>query len=216
MAEAAVMKIREFASSLTKDEMKLTVLEDVLFSQCRLDPVDADYDEKMHVLRPSTSDRAQKPPNAGVCDSPQQFARRYAEWSKANPDGACVVHFCRILRSSQPSSDGWRWHKHGEYVGEFAWKKAGIEYLFEANGRHKRPRIDKQYMFSRKGSFVDAGCALDTQRDKPLPKFAVGVLGDAIVKALQQEQEAAAKTLVVDQEPQYSSYVLSEGVLKAV
>lgn len=128
--------------------IKTQVFEDFLFKQAGLDPTEPDFDIKVHDAKHKREPvvATELPPTYGVCDTPEQFARRYASFYKAPAE--CVVHFCEVRRSAQPSYGGWKWRKRGKYVGDYLWQKAGIEDLFEANGRRGRPRIDVQYTFS--------------------------------------------------------------------
>lgn len=84
----------------------------------------------------------QKMPAYGVCDSPLQLAQKF-------PDFTGNVWFCEILRKNQQDG-GWRWHKWGDYVGEY--DLSNIEYLSEANGEDGAPLIDVQYLFSNERS----------------------------------------------------------------
>jgi hypothetical protein len=158
-----VATIRAFASRLASGvqstgkrevSQQIMILEDVFFARYGVDPVDPDFDIKTHDAKHKCSPVVdlQPPPMHGVCDSPEQFARRYALSYALSTE--CVVHFCRVLRADQPCSYGWSWMKRGPYVGEFKWREANIEDLFEANGRHGRPRIDEQYVFSLASSFA--------------------------------------------------------------
>jgi hypothetical protein len=65
----------------------------------------------------------------GVVDSPEQFRDRYASQLDAD-DRSFVVFFTAINKSDQPDEGGWRWHKHGEYIGD---KNPQCEYLYDEN-----------------------------------------------------------------------------------
>jgi hypothetical protein len=75
----------------------------------------------------------------GVCDSPEQLARKF-------PKFVGTVWLALVRRINQPSEDGWRWLKWGEYVGEY--DISNVEYLSECDGKDGRPLIDVQYVFS--------------------------------------------------------------------
>lgn len=111
-------------------------------------------------------------PDHGVCDSPEQFASRYAEHKG-------IVGFLCIERIHEPPTfgpwslkleysfkteqaenewkelvyqagkigKGWRWHKWGQYIGQH--KLDGLEFLSDANGEEGRPRIDEQWLFEK-------------------------------------------------------------------
>jgi hypothetical protein len=75
----------------------------------------------------------------GVCDSPEQFAKKYPEFQGP-------LYLTPVYRNKQPRYEGWRWHKWGPYVGVFNISK--MEYLHEANGLNGNPQIDIQWLFS--------------------------------------------------------------------
>jgi hypothetical protein len=56
-------------------------------------------------------------PCYGVCDSVEQFMRKYGEALKTDVADYCLS-FTRIAKATQDPVGGWRWHKWGEYVGE--------------------------------------------------------------------------------------------------
>jgi hypothetical protein len=74
----------------------------------------------------------------GVCDSPEQFIKRYEKILKASKR-TFVVSFCCVEKKNQPSQGGWRWHKWGPYIGT---KKPKCEYLY-----NEGPSIEKVYGF---------------------------------------------------------------------
>jgi len=63
----------------------------------------------------------------GVCDTIEQFKQKYAYWLEA-PNLNFCISFCKVVKSEQPEWDGWRWHKWGEYIGEY---EITCEYLFD-------------------------------------------------------------------------------------
>lgn len=77
------------------------------------------------------------PPEYGVCDSPQQFAKKYDKFSG-------YVTFTVVRRKAQSKEGGWRWHKWGEYVGDHQDIVSATEYLYDAK------EIDEQYLFNTK------------------------------------------------------------------
>ena len=77
------------------------------------------------------------PPRCGVCDSTDQFAQKY-------PDFTGEVWFTVVKRCDQPEKWGWRWRKWGEYIGNY---DIDFEYLYDADGIDGKPEIDKQWLF---------------------------------------------------------------------
>lgn len=80
-------------------------------------------------------------PSYGVCDSPQQFYKRFSSHFQKNPEYFWMT--C-VQRKDQPEWGGWRWHKWGEYVGEH---EIEHEYIYDSD-------IDEQYLFSKEYSEV--------------------------------------------------------------
>lgn len=74
----------------------------------------------------------------GVCDTPAQMLKKYKE-VLADPDRNFAVFFTIIKQCEQSDWGGWRWHKWGEYIGDFTPK---CEYLYDEVG------IDKVYVYS--------------------------------------------------------------------
>ena len=72
----------------------------------------------------------------GVCDNVEQVLHRYPELE--NSERQFIVTLTLIERSRQPASDGWRWHKWGDYIGI---QKPEHEYLYDDQ------HIDKVYVF---------------------------------------------------------------------
>ena len=82
-------------------------------------------------------------PQYGVCDSPEQLARRFPKYEGK-------VYLTEIRRCDQPKKRGWRWRKQGHYYGEMDPEPEHvIQYLSEADGRKGRPYINEQWTFSR-------------------------------------------------------------------
>lgn len=77
-------------------------------------------------------------PCYGVGDSIDQVLALYAE-KLENAPGAYAIGFTRVDRADQPSRDGWRWHRWGEYVST---KEPQCEYLAD------EPDIEFVYTFS--------------------------------------------------------------------
>lgn len=63
----------------------------------------------------------------GTCDNPYQFDRKFGFHLRNLPD-RYFVSFVQILKSEQPPSGGWRWHKWGPYEGE---REPRCEYLYD-------------------------------------------------------------------------------------
>jgi hypothetical protein len=61
----------------------------------------------------------------GVCDDLNQLLKACPELEGS--DRKFVVTLTSVKKSDQPSEDGWRWHKWGEYIGT---KNPQWEYLF--------------------------------------------------------------------------------------
>jgi hypothetical protein len=85
------------------------------------------------------SEDASRMPRSGVCDSAEQFANKFSYFSGD-------VYFKYIHRHKQPNENGWKWDDAGDYYGEYDLSK--VEYLYSANGKKGRPKIDVQCMFS--------------------------------------------------------------------
>lgn len=100
----------------------------------------------------------------GVCDSPEQFARRFPKY-KGN------VWFTVVKRVDQPEEGGWRWRKWGDYVGEYAIDGSySPHYLSECDGSNEYPVIDEQWLFY-----------LEKDRDNEVQKIS-NVLGLPLLK----------------------------------
>lgn len=74
--------------------------------------------------------------NYGVCDNYQQIIEKCSELQFA--DRKFAISLTPIVKVHQPSQGGWRWHKWGPYIGDFA---PCTEYL------HDDPVIEKVYCF---------------------------------------------------------------------
>lgn len=74
----------------------------------------------------------------GVCDSPDQFAEKFAVTLEADPRHFCVS-FTKIAKADQSPDGGWRWHKWGPYVG--TQERSGTEYLYD------EPTIEVVYVY---------------------------------------------------------------------
>jgi len=66
-------------------------------------------------------------PDYGVCDSPEQFYRKYGKQLVNDVRQYCVC-FCEIRREDQSEWGGWRYHKWGPYIGT---QKPQHEYLYD-------------------------------------------------------------------------------------
>lgn len=83
------------------------------------------------------------PDNYGIGDTPQQvMAHPALEWVRTDPREFIVV-FTEVRREDQPERQGWRFHKHGDYIGvhNVEW-----EYLAEQDGE-RGERIDSVVMY---------------------------------------------------------------------
>ncbi len=80
--------------------------------------------------------------NYGVCDNASQVLDLYDSLCAQNKEymekGKFVILLVPMIRSKQPESGGWRWHKWGRYIGQFEPK---CEYLYDEKG------IDYVYCF---------------------------------------------------------------------
>lgn len=80
--------------------------------------------------------------NYGVCDNASQVLDLYDSLCAQNKEymenGKFVILLVPMIRSKQPESGGWRWHKWGQYIGKFEPK---CEYLYDEKG------IDYVYCF---------------------------------------------------------------------
>jgi hypothetical protein len=81
-------------------------------------------------------DREDLPRDLGVCDHPAQVVER---WPQLETDPRpLIVIFHRVNRHAQPAQGGWRWHKHGKYIGT---REPLCEYLYD------EPDIESVYTF---------------------------------------------------------------------
>lgn len=72
----------------------------------------------------------------GVCDNYAQVVEQNADILQS--DDKYLVHIVCIDRDDQPETDGWRWHKWGEYIGIH---EPTTEYLYDD------PDIDRVYVY---------------------------------------------------------------------
>jgi hypothetical protein len=63
--------------------------------------------------------------NYGVCDNVEQVMAKYPELETS--DRKFVVILTPIIKATQPSQGGWRWHKWGEYIGT---QEPQCEYIY--------------------------------------------------------------------------------------
>jgi len=66
-------------------------------------------------------------PGYGICDSPDQFFKKYKEALISDPRNLCV-HFKHMEKDPEV---GFRWHKWGRYIGEGT---PDNEYLYKSSG----------------------------------------------------------------------------------
>jgi hypothetical protein len=74
----------------------------------------------------------------GVCDTPQQFIRRYKK-TLSKSKRKFIVSFTEISKDKQSPSGGWRWHKWGPYIG--TQKPTGCEYIYD------EPKIERVFCY---------------------------------------------------------------------
>lgn len=77
----------------------------------------------------------------GVCDNAEQLLNYYdnkINSGELNSESKYLLCLTPIFKFSQPPVDGWRWHKHGEYIGV---QNPKCEYLYNED-------IDLVYSFS--------------------------------------------------------------------
>lgn len=72
----------------------------------------------------------------GVCDNAEQILNKWPHLDKDK--NRHFITMTPIYRKGQPENDGWRWHKWGEYIGDF---EPQCEYLYDEEG------IDVVYVF---------------------------------------------------------------------
>lgn len=73
----------------------------------------------------------------GVCDDYTQVLEKYKEEIKSDKEYVIVLQV--IHKQGQSSLDGWKWSKHGPYIGK---QKQEAEYLFN------EPLITEVYEYS--------------------------------------------------------------------
>lgn len=108
-------------------------------------------------------------PLYGVADSPEQLAK-YLYEHKA---GKKIYYMKCIKRSGEPSYGGWRWHKWGQYIGEFNLPD-DLEYLYDANGKDGMPLIDEQWVFTNQSSlFYDQTYLFESGKFRKIKQEAI-------------------------------------------
>jgi len=63
----------------------------------------------------------------GVCDSVEQILKHYP-CVELDTSRRFVIAITQVSRSEQPPDGGWRWHKWGEYIGDYTPQH---EYLYD-------------------------------------------------------------------------------------
>lgn len=76
------------------------------------------------------------PNSYGVCDDYSQILNQFPVI--LNSEREFVIFVTPLLKSEEPETGGWRWHKWGEYIGN---QNPVMEYLAD------EPNIDKVYVF---------------------------------------------------------------------
>jgi len=75
--------------------------------------------------------------NYGVCDNHEQILKEYPELQECT-DRNFVVLMTPIVKAEEPEKEGWRWHKWGDYIGDY---EPQCEYI------HDEPLIEKVYVY---------------------------------------------------------------------
>lgn len=73
----------------------------------------------------------------GVCDTPEQILETYPEI--VDDPRSFAIELRPVFAKDQYPEGGWRWHKHGAYIGD---QNPQCEYLYDEEG------IEKVYVFS--------------------------------------------------------------------
>jgi len=76
------------------------------------------------------------PNDYGVCDYPEQILEKFPKL--AEDPRRFLIMFMKFSKKDQPSRDGWRWEKWGNYVGE---QETLADYLAD------EPHIEQVYSF---------------------------------------------------------------------
>lgn len=63
----------------------------------------------------------------GIADDLEQVKKEYQSFINDPNIKMCVTYF-RVIKSEQPESGGWRWHKWGDYIGT---KNPQHEYIYD-------------------------------------------------------------------------------------
>lgn len=76
----------------------------------------------------------------GVCDNYQQVLDRVPEVKKYidDPDNQYIIQLSPVVKKGQPSRQGWRWERWGDYIGD---QKSYAEYLYD------EPEIEIVYVY---------------------------------------------------------------------
>ena len=79
-------------------------------------------------------------PCYGICDNFQQILERDSTAKEliSRKDKTFILVLCEVRRVDQPEDGGWRWHKWGDYIGDY---KQTSEYLYD------EVEIDKVYTY---------------------------------------------------------------------
>ena len=78
----------------------------------------------------------------GVCDNATQAINHYNNLLKEHilsEDKKYLISLHRIYKGNEPECGGWRWHKHGKYIGV---QKPTCEYIYDEKD------IDLVYCFT--------------------------------------------------------------------
>lgn len=75
----------------------------------------------------------------GVCDNATQAIKYYKNLIKTgilSEDKKYIIALDRVYRENEPEHNGWRWHKHGEYIGvqeptcEYIYNEENIDLVY--------------------------------------------------------------------------------------
>lgn len=83
-------------------------------------------EERLNGVREAFADETRPSSSYGVCDSWMQLVEKYPRLLE--DERRFVISVTEIRHEDQPESGGWRWHKWGEYIGEY---EPQHEYLYD-------------------------------------------------------------------------------------
>lgn len=104
------------------------------------------------------------PCSYGVCDTPEQFIKKFGKILKKDKRNFAVF-FVIVKKKNEPAKGGWRWHKWGPYVGN---KRPKHEYLYDEGNDIKQAVTYHVYEVIRD---LCTDCSL-SQNGFPTPGYA--------------------------------------------